>query len=319
MEHSNSGRLRIAISGASGLIGTALRRFLSGRGHRIEFLVRRASAVAGETRWDPAAGTIDAEALEGVDAVVHLSGASLAEGRWTEAKKKEFFDSRVGSTRLLSRTLAGLEKKPAVLVVASAIGFYGNRGDETLTESSPKGAGFLPDLCEQWEAAGAPASDAGIRLVHPRIGLVLSSHGGALPKMLTPFKLGLGGVVGSGRQYMSWIAIADLLRVIEACLHDDSLNGPVNATAPNPVTNQQFVKMLGHLLGRPTFVPVPVFTIDLMLGEMGRTLLLEGAKVIPAKLKEHQFAFACPTLESALRSALEHDDQPAKSQSDSSS
>jgi uncharacterized protein (TIGR01777 family) len=307
MSPTNASKLKIALSGASGLIGTALRRFLSEGGHYVELLVRR-SAGASEIRWDPAAGTIDANALEGVDAVVHLSGASLAEGRWTEAKKKEFFDSRVGSTRLLGRTLAVLKRKPAVLVSASAIGFYGNRGDEALTEASAKGSGFLPDLCEQWEAAAGEARDAGIRVVHPRIGLVLSSHGGALAKMLTPFKLGMGGVIGSGRQYMSWIAIADLLRVIEACLHDPALSGAVNATAPNPVTNHDFVKTLGHVLGRPTLMHVPAFTIDLMLGEMGRTLLLEGAKVIPTKLIERKFVFACPTLESALRAALEHGD-----------
>ena len=319
MDSSDTTKFRITISGASGLIGTALRRFLSQGGHRVDVLVRRSSPAQGDISWDPAAGTIEAARLEGIDAVVHLSGASLAEGRWSEAKKKEFVNSRVGSTRFLSRTLAGLKQKPAVLVAASAIGFYGNRGDETLTEESAKGAGFLPELCEQWEAASAPASDAGIRVVRPRIGLVLSSHGGALAKMLTPFKLGMGGVIGSGRQYMSWIAIADLLRVIDTCLHDQTLSGPVNATAPNPVTNQDFVKTLGRVLGRPTLMHVPAFTIDLMLGEMGRTLLLEGAKVIPQKLVERRFQFTCPTLESALRAALEHDDEPVQKGSDSSS
>ena len=318
MNAADRTKLRIVISGASGLIGTALRGRLSEAGDQVQVLVRR-SAGPGEIPWDPAAGSIDATALEGLDAVVHLSGASLAEGRWSETKKKEFVDSRVGSTRFLSRTLAALKQRPAVLVAASAIGFYGNRGDETLTESSANGAGFLPDLCEQWEAASAPASDAGIRVVRPRIGLVLSSHGGALAKMLTPFKLGMGGVIGSGRQYMSWIAIADLLRVIETCLHDQTLSGPVNATAPNPVTNHDFVKTLGHVLGRPTLMHVPAFTIDLMLGEMGRTLLLEGAKVIPQKLVERRFQFTCPTLESALRAALEHDDKPVEKGSDSSS
>jgi uncharacterized protein (TIGR01777 family) len=302
-----SSQLRIIISGASGLIGASLREFLRESGHQVDVLVRRTASGRDELRWDPAAEIIDADALEGADAVVHLSGANLAEGRWTAARKKEFFDSRVKTTQFFSRILAGLKKRPAVLIAASAIGYYGNRGDETLTEDSPRGTGFLADLCEHWEAASTAASDAGIRVVRPRIGVVLSSKGGALAKMLTPFKLGMGGVVGSGHQYMSWIELADLMRVFELCLNEKRINGSINATSPNPVTNHDFVKTLGHVLGRPTLLPVPNFTIDLMFGEMGRTLLLEGARVMPAKLIERKFDFKYPTLEAALRAALEHD------------
>jgi uncharacterized protein (TIGR01777 family) len=300
--------VRIIISGASGLIGTRLRQFLRDRGHKVDILVRHTPRSSDEIGWNPADHKIDADALEGADAVFHLSGASLADGRWTAARKNEFVDSRVKTTDFLSRTLASLKHRPGVLIAASAIGYYGNRGDEKLTENSRKGTGFLPDLCEQWEAASAPASNAGIRVVRPRIGIVLSSKGGALAKMLTPFKLGMGGVVGSGRQYMSWITLADLMRIFELCLSDKQIDGMINATSPNPVTNHDFVKTLGHVLGRPTLVPVPAFTIDMMFGEMGRTLLLEGAKVIPAKLLERKFDFKYPSLEAGLWAALKDAD-----------
>jgi len=265
---------------------------------------RRADPTKGEIRWDPAAGTIDAAALEGVDAVIHLSGESISGGRWTPARKQQFEESRLKSTDLITKTLAGLRRPPRVLVSASATGFYGDRGDELLTESSPRGTGFLPELCERWEAAAGPAVEAGIRVVHPRIGIVLSARGGALGKMLTPFKMGGGGVIGSGRQYLGWIAIDDLIDVIHEAIFNNALTGPVNAVAPTPVTNREFVKTLGRVLGRPAVLPLPTPAVNLIFGEMGRTLLLEGARVTPRKLSEIEFAFRYPSLEGALRAEL---------------
>ena len=298
--------LRVLISGGSGLVGGALHPYLGDRGHPVQHLVRRTPRPqSGEIAWDPATGSIDAGALEGFDAVIHLSGQNIAAARWSAPVKQGLRESRVQSTALLSRTLAGLTRKPRVMVSASAIGFYGNRGDETLTEDAPPGAGFLPDLCRQWEAAAAPAGDAGIRVVYPRIGVVLAQRGGALKSLLTPFKLGLGGIVGSGRQYWSWISLDDLLAVIHRCLVDDNLAGPVNAVAPEPATNRQFTKTLGRVLHRPTLLPLPAFAVRLALGEMGRTLLLEGARVVPAKLQSAGFTFQYADLESALRHELQ--------------
>ncbi|HEY8749237.1 MAG TPA: TIGR01777 family oxidoreductase, partial [Tepidisphaeraceae bacterium] len=302
---ASAGALRIAISGASGLIGTALKAFLRTGGHHVQVLVRHSpDRSKGEIQWDPVAGRIDGDALESVDAVVHLSGESLAAGRWTQERKQRFVESRLKSTDLLSRTLAGLKKPPRVMVSASAIGMYGNRGDEILTESSPKGAGFLPDLCEKWEAASRPAIDGGIRVVHPRIGIVMSARGGALATMLAPFMLGGGGVIGSGNQYMSWISLDDLVYVMHEAIFDTELSGPVNAVAPNPVTNREFVKTLGRVIKRPTVLPLPAPAVKLAFGEMGEHLLLEGARVSPARLESTGFAFAHPTLEDALRSEL---------------
>jgi uncharacterized protein (TIGR01777 family) len=297
--------MRIVISGASGLIGTALRASLGGAGHQVVVLVRRPVAGgADEVAWDPAGGKIDAAGLEGADAIVNLSGRNLAEGRWTEARKKDFGDSRIASTELLGPTLAGLRRPPGVFVSASAIGLYGDRGDEVLSESSSRGSGFLPDLCEKWESAADAARAAGIRVVHPRIGVVLSLRGGALKKMLLPFKLGLGGVIGSGRQYMSWIALSDLIRIIETAITQPTISGPVNAVAPSPVTNRQFTKALGRVLRRPTVLPMPAPLVKLLLGEMGRTFLLEGARVVPKKLTDCGYQFAHPSLEQALRAEL---------------
>jgi len=300
-----AGTKRILISGASGLIGTALRHFLTTGGHQVDTLVRHLPRQSkGEIVWDPLAGKIDSDALEGVDAVIHLSGESLSAGRWTADRKKRFEESRVKSTDLLARTLAGLKKRPEVLVSASAIGMYGDRGDEPLTEASPPGTGFLPDLCQKWENAARPAAEAGIRVVHPRIGIVMSARGGALATMLPPFKLGGGGVIGSGNQYMSWISLDDLIAVIHEAIFNPQLSGPVNATAPNPVTNRQFTKTLGSVLHRPTFLPLPAPVVKLVFAEMGERLLLEGAKVFPARLEEIGFSFLHPTLEEALRSEL---------------
>lgn len=301
--------MKVVVTGATGLVGRALIRSLLSESHNVTRLVRGDAQgfSAPGTRavhWEPEKGSIDAKELEGHDAVVHLAGDPIAEGRWTEEKKQRIRESRVVGTRLLAETLAGLEAKPKVLVSASAIGFYGNRGGEVLSEKSASGEDFLSEVCREWEKATLPASHAGIRVVHLRIGVVLSADGGALPKMLTPFKLGVGGRVGSGRQYMSWITLDDLVGVIKRALTDEQLRGPVNAVAPNPVTNEAFTKALGSALGRPTIFPVPAFAARLAFGEMADALLLSSARVEPARLNEAGHQFKHPELEGALRSVL---------------
>lgn len=298
-------RRRIAVSGASGLIGGALVPFLSTGGHRVDRLVRHAPARGTtDVRWDPAAGLLDGAALEGVDAVVHLAGENVAAGRWTAARKAAICASRVAGTRLLAETLARLQRPPRVLVSASAIGWYGGRGDEALTETSDPGTGFLVEVCQAWEAATASARDAGIRVVCLRLGVVLAARGGALARMLPVFRVGAGGVVGGGRQVVSWIALDDVVGVIHHALWDETLAGPVNATAPDPVTNAELTRILGRVLGRPTPVPLPAPVVRLLFGEMGEALLLAGARVLPARLAAAGFAFGEPALEGALRSEL---------------
>ena len=297
--------MRILLAGSSGLIGSELLPFLRAAGHSVTRLVRRpAHPEAKEVAWDPAEGNLDPAALEGHDAVVNLSGENLGEGRWTVARKAQIVKSRLKSTNLLATTLATLTHRPRVLISASAVGVYGNRGDETLTEASTLGSGFLANLCRDWEAACQPATEKGIRVVHLRSGVVLSPDGGALKKMLTPFKMGVGGVVGGGRQYMSWIVLDDLLTVILFALEHDDLRGPVNAAAPNPVTNHEFTKTLGRVLGRPTLFPVPAFAARLAFGEMAEEMLLSSARVLPAKLQSAGFTFQFPHLELALRHVL---------------
>ena len=249
----------VAITGASGLVGAALAGSLSADGVRVVRLVRREPGPgADEVRWSPSEGFVDAEALEGVDAVVHLAGESLASGRWTEARKALIRDSRVEGTRTLVDAITRMRRKPRVLVSASAIGYYGaHRGETLLTEGSPPGDDFLARVCVTWEAAAAPAREAGVRTVLLRTGLVLSAKGGALAKMRTPFKLGAGGVIGPGDQWVSWIALGDLVRIIRFALDREGLAGPINAVAPTPVTNQAFTKALGRALGRPTLIPLP--------------------------------------------------------------
>lgn len=303
-QHASRPRLRVAISGASGLVGTALDAFLTTGGHTVLRLVRRPTAAPGEVRWDPAAQTIDAAALEGVDAVVHLAGAGVADKRWTDDRKAVIRDSRVDGTRLLAETLAGLDEPPRVLVSASAIGYYGDRGDATLTEDAAPGEGFLADVTRAWEAATAPAAAAGIRVVNPRIGVVLSPNGGALDKLLTPFRLGVGGRIGSGAQWMSWIALDDLVGLIHHLLYADEVSGPVNAVAPNPVTNREFTRTLGAVLRRPTFMAVPRAAITLAFGEMGRETILASARVSATRATDSGYAFAHPELEGALRHVL---------------
>jgi uncharacterized protein (TIGR01777 family) len=300
--------VKVIITGATGLIGKALMRALLPEGHELTLLVRRRpeSPAGGvtEARWDPEAGTIEAPALEGHDAAVHLAGEPVAEGRWTDEKKRRIRESRVKGTALLARTLAGLSRKPSVLVSASAVGYYGDRAAEVLTEESAPGGDFLSGVCREWEEAARPASEAGIRVVHPRIGVVLDDKGGALPKMLTPFKLGVGGKVGDGRQYMSWITLDDVVGVIRRALTEERLRGPVNAVAPRPVTNEEFTKTLGRVLGRPTIFTVPQFAARLAFGEVADALLLASQRVEPMRLKEVDFGFADPELEGALRRVL---------------
>jgi uncharacterized protein len=301
--------MKVIVTGATGLVGRALVRSLLSEGNIVTRLVRggaQAFSAPGTkaVHWEPEKGAVNAKELEGHDAAVHLAGESIADGRWSDEKKRRIRESRVVGTRLLAGTLAGLSEKPKVLVSVSAIGFYGDRGSELLREESASGEDFLSEVCREWEKATLPASQAGIRVVHLRIGVVLSADGGALPKMLTPFKLGVGGRVGSGKQYMSWIALEDLVGIIKRALTDEQLRGPVNAVAPQPVTNEEFTKTLRNVLGRPTIFPVPAFAARLAFGEMADALLLSSARVEPARLKEVGHEFERPELEGALRHVL---------------
>src|SRR5215510_842164 len=296
--------MNILVTGSSGLIGTALVSSLTISGHEVTRLVRRQpTSDEKAVHWDPMAGTIDASAIEGADAVVHLAGENIAE-RWTAAKKANIRNSRVKGTQLLCETLAHLSSPPKVLVSASAIGYYGDRGETILTDDSPPGRGFLAEVCRDWEAATEPARQQGMRVIQLRLGVVLSAAGGALAKMLPPFRLGLGGVLGSGRQYVSWIALDDVVGAIQHAIVTQALQGPTNAVAPRAVTNQEFTKTLGKVLGRPTAIPLPAFAARLMFGEMADELLLAGARVQPAKLLASGYQFRHPELEGALRHVL---------------
>ena len=292
--------MKIAVTGASGLIGSALRPVLQTAGHECVGLAR----TGAEPSWEPATGTVTPGALDGIDAVVHLAGENIAGGRWSAARKRRIRDSRVEPTRRLSETLARLAAPPRVLMAASAIGYYGDRGDIAVDETAPVGTGFLPQVCQAWEAATDPAREAGIRVVHLRTGIVLTPAGGALGKMLLPFKMGVGGVIGSGAQYMSWVALDDVLGATLFSLTNDTVNGPVNVVAPEPVTNREFTKTLGRVLGRPTIVPMPGFAARLAFGEMADALLLEGARVHPVVLQDAGYRFGYPTLDGALRHVL---------------
>jgi uncharacterized protein (TIGR01777 family) len=297
--------LDVAISGASGLIGTALTKSLRGDGHRVLRLVR--GGVTGDEKigWDPDAGRIDAPALEGVDAIVHLAGEGIGEKRWSDEQKQRIRDSRVRGTAVLAGAVASRERKPSVFVSASAIGYYGDRGDEILDEQSAPGDDFLADVCVAWEAETQTASDAGVRTVLTRNGIVLDPHGGALAKMLLPFKLGVGGRQGSGKQWMSWITLADEVAAIRYAIHTDAVRGPVNLVAPNPVTNAEFASTLGHVLHRPTVLPTPMLPVKLRFGaELVESLLLVSQRVAPTKLEASGYEFGAPTLEPALRSVL---------------
>ncbi len=297
--------MNILISGSSGLVGSALVIELRRNAHQIRRLVRDPSE-RGESAvvWNPQSGEIrEPDQLRNIDAVIHLAGAPII-GRWTRAKKAEIRNSRVQGTRTLARAIAGMDSKPSVLLSASGIDYYGNRGDETLTEQSDPGTGFLADVCKEWEAATAPAEDAGVRVVHMRFGMVLSPDGGALGAMLTPFRLGLGGRIGSGQQFMSWISIQDLCGVVHFLLEQDQLSGPVNVVSPTPVTNREFTKSLGQALSRPTLFPVPAFAARLVLGELADTLLLAGHRIIPERLQLAGYAYRHEKLEQALSELL---------------
>ncbi|MDA2912804.1 TIGR01777 family oxidoreductase [Acidobacteriia bacterium AH_259_A11_L15] len=294
--------MKIGVSGSTGLVGSALVPFLTTSGHQVVRLVR-SKPNPGEVYWSPGEGRLDASGLEGLEAVVHLAGENIT-GRWTPAKKARIRESRVQGTQLLAGSLAELPQPPKVLVCASAIGYYGDRGEEVLQEASPPGSNFLAEVCQAWEAASQPASQKGIRVVSLRIGVVLSARGGALGQMLLPFKLGVGGKIGSGRQYLSWIAIDDLVGVIHHALTTDSLQGPVNTVAPQTVTNLEFTKTLGRVLGRPTLFPLPAFAARWVFGQMADELLLASARVEPARLKASGYVFRTPDLEGALRRLL---------------
>lgn len=297
--------MRVVITGSSGLIGQALGRALRADGHEVVPLVRHPPGP-GEVRWDPPAGTVDAAGLEGADAVVHLAGAGIADRRWTEARKAEILDSRVRATTVLADALATLERPPPVLVSGSAVGWYGgDHGDEELTEDSDPGADFLAGVCAAWEDATAPAQVAGIRVVRLRSGIVLSRHGGALGRQLPIFRLGLGGRLGSGRQWVSWITIDDEVGAIRRAIDDDTLQGPVNATAPAPVTNAAFTAALGRALHRPAVLAVPGPVLGLALGrQLADEALLGGQRVLPARLTAAGYRFAHPTIDAGLAAVL---------------
>lgn len=294
--------MNVLISGASGLMGSALSARLRAQGHIVTGLSR--SPDAGEIGWDPQAGRLDPAEMEGFDAVVHLAGESIASGRWTSTKKAKILDSRVRGTTLLAETLAKLQRKPSTLVVASAVGYYGHRPGDDLTEDSAAGAGFLAGVCRQWESAADAARNAGIRTLHSRFGMVLSSKGGALAPLLTVTKLGLGGPVGNGRQLWSWVALEDVAGALAHMLSTDSLSGPVNVVAPNPIQQRRFAATLGRVLRRPAFMPLPAFAARLVLGQMADELLLPSQDVRPAKLLASDYTFAFTDLEPALRSML---------------
>jgi uncharacterized protein (TIGR01777 family) len=290
---------RVLVSGVSGPIGKALLTSFEPQNKQIVRLVRGAARNAAQVSWDPLA-PISPTAVSGFDAVIHLAGESIV-GRWTEEKRKAIRESRVQGTRNLAAALTRSEAKPRVLVCASAVGFYGNRGDELLREDSPSGQGFLPEVCREWEDASRIAAEAGIRTVNIRIGLVLSAKGGALEKMLTPFKLGLGGRIGSGRQWWSWIHVDDIVGGIQHAMRTESLSGPVNLVAPNPVRNAEFTKVLASVLGRPAFFPVPEFALRLAFGQMAaEELLLASQRVEPSKLRTSGYEFRFPELRAAL-------------------
>ena len=301
--------MEVAITGANGLIGSALSRSLRDHGHTVRPFVRPASngpeSGADAIRWDPAAGTIDSDALDGIDAVVHLAGAGIGDKRWSPARKREIRQSRTQGTDLLARTLAGLSRPPGVFVSGSAVGFYGDRGDEELTERSPPGADFLAAVVQAWEAAAQPAVDAGIRTVFLRNGVVLSADGGMLPRLVTLFRFFVGGRLGSGRQWMSWVSIEDEVGVIRFLLERADVSGPVNVTGPSPATNAQFTEALGAALHRPTVVPVPRFGPGLVLGrEMADELLFVSQRAVPSVLTGAGYDFAHRDVASALRAVL---------------
>ncbi|MBA2480562.1 MAG: TIGR01777 family protein [Planctomycetes bacterium] len=292
--------LLIALSGSRGLVGSQLAPFLTGGGHTVLPLVRPGGKRGAGIPWDPQAGTLDAEALSACDAIIHLGGAGVADGRWTRARKHLILESRVRSTRLLAETLARSAHKPRVLIVASAVGWYGDRGDTIVDETNPSGDGFLAEVCRAWEDACEPARAAGIRVVNVRIGMVVTRRGGALARMLTPFRLGLGGPIGSGDQWISWISLDDLVYLIHHALLSQTVQGPVNAVAPTPVRQRDFARELSGVMRRPCAVRTPAWAVRAAFGQMGTEVLLGGARVVSRTLEDEVFAFSAPTLHDAF-------------------
>jgi len=296
--------MKILITGATGLIGKALQKALRAKGHELLLASRKEPKDSSYVQWDIEKGFTEPERLEGIDGVIHLAGESISALRWTHEKKKAIRDSRVLGTRNIVDAISDLKQRPHVLIAASAIGFYGDRGDEELTETSKPGKNFLADVCREWEAEARRAEDSGVRTVLLRTGIVLSRDGGALGTMLTPFKLGLGGVVGDGKQWMSWISLPDHIDAILFALENENVRGALNSVSPNPVTNQEFTTVMGEVLYRPTFIPVPEFAVNLMFGEMGEALLLDSMRVIPKRLEDAGFKFKFPDLKKALENAV---------------
>ncbi len=296
--------MQIAVTGSHGLVGSGLISALAAGGHQVTCLIRGEARGERQASWDPMDGLRDPARLEGLDAVVHLAGENIAAGRWTAERKAAIRQSRVGGTRRLSQDLARLARPPRVLLTASAVGYYGDRGEEILREDSPPGRGFLADICQQWEAAALPAVQAGIRVVHARFGMILSPDGGALKRMLPPFRLGLGGAIGTGRQFLSWIAIQDAIRAILHALSTDALRGPVNVVAPTAVTNAEFTRALARVLSRPAVAVLPAAVARIVFGEMADALLLASARVLPVRLQDSGFVFGFLELEGALRHLL---------------
>jgi uncharacterized protein len=296
--------LRVAVTGSTGLLGEALVRSLTADGHRVQRITRsRGSAGPDDVVWDPTGGSIDTGPLEGVDAVVHLAGEPIGDRRWNDEVKREIRESRTLGTRTLADALASLQRKPTVLVSGSAVGYYGDRGDEVLTETSGPGTDFLAEVTVAWEAAADPARQAGIRVVHPRTGVVMAKHGPLIEKVELPFKLGVGGKVGDGRQYVPWIALDDHIRALRF-LVDRDLSGPVNLTGPEPATNAELTQALGQVMRRPTVFPIPTLAIRALYGEMGASLATVSQRAVPRVLQEAGFEFRHPTILSALRAAL---------------
>ena len=298
--------MKVLITGASGLIGKALQRSFQEKGYEMLLASRSEPRDGRYVRWNPDAGFADADLpkLEGLDAVVHLAGESISALRWTDEKKKAIRDSRVFGTRSMIETFEKLERKPRVFTTGSAIGFYGDRGDEAMTESSPAGKTYLAEISKEWEWESRRAEDLGIRTVLLRTGIVLSKDGGALATMMTPFKLGVGGVVGTGKQWMSWISLDDVVGIINFALENESVRGAVNVVAPNPVTNEEFTKALGSVLYRPTFLPLPEFAVHMVFGEMGDALLLDSTRVLPKRLLDCGYEFKFTDLKAALEHAV---------------
>jgi uncharacterized protein (TIGR01777 family) len=299
--------MRILITGASGLIGTALQKSFNEKGYEMLLATRSEPKNDKQIQWDLDTGfrDVDLERLEGLDVVIHLAGENIAGFRWTEEKKKAIRDSRVFGTRSMIETFDNLKDKPKTFISGSALGFYGDRGDDEMTESSPAGKTFLAEVCKEWEAESRRAEDLGIRTVLLRTGIVLSKDGGALATMMTPFKFGVGGVIGDGKQWMSWISLDDVVGIITYVLEHENVRGAVNVTAPNPVINEEFTKTLGSVIYRPTFLPLPEFAVHMVFGEMGDALLLDSTRVIPKRMKDAGYEFKYPDLKAALERAVE--------------